>query len=133
MFVAEHEPKQRLLSRRRVLTRSSRPSSTHSRLCHNLSLIQVSLSFLPTHLLPVFGTATWHPARTASVSPSALVFWRRLSLLLIRVVVTGHPKFRVHRERHQRPPHTNELSNTRQFVQHHPHHFSDPSKYIITS
>jgi len=45
VFVAEHEPKQRLLSRRRVLTRSSRPSSTHSRLCHNLSLIQVSLSF----------------------------------------------------------------------------------------
>ena len=51
MFVAEHEPKQRLLSRRRVLTRSSRPSSTHSRLCHNLSLIRVSLSFYAPRVL----------------------------------------------------------------------------------
>ena len=49
MFVVE--PKQRLLSRGRVLTRSSRPSSTHSRLFHNLPLIQVSLSFYASRFL----------------------------------------------------------------------------------
>jgi len=63
VFIVEHKSKQRLLSHTyacpfassiHLLQGVAQPSFAHS-----------SRSFLLTHLLPVFGTATWHPALTA--------------------------------------------------------------------